>query len=147
MPTDADPSKWACPPHTKAKHDMLARYLDGWYPIMSSWNGRIVFLDGFAGRGRYTDGSEGSPIIALKRLIHHRSFPQLSHREFVFFFIEANPDNAASLQREVAALKEACAPWPPNIKEFVINEKFDQTASMMLTQLREQKKNMAPTFA
>ena len=147
MPSDADPSKWACPPHTRAKHDMLARYLDGWYPIMSSWNGRIVFLDGFAGRGRYTDGSEGSPIIALKRLINHRSFSQLSHREFVFFFIEANPDNAASLQKEINALKESSASWPPNIKEFVINAKFDQTAAQMLTQLREQKKNMAPTFA
>lgn len=29
MPSDSDPSKWDCPPHTKAKHDMLASYLDG----------------------------------------------------------------------------------------------------------------------
>ena len=105
---------------------MLARYLDGWYPIMSSWNGRIVFLDGFAGGGRYTDGSEGSPIIALKRLIHHRS--SLSRGPEFVLLIEANPDNAASLQKEINALKESSASWPPNIKEFVINAKFDQTA-------------------
>jgi three-Cys-motif partner protein len=72
--TDHDDGKWDCPPHTKAKHEMLAKYLDAWYPIIASWNGRLVFLDGFAGRGRYTDGSEGSPLIALRRLIDHRLF-------------------------------------------------------------------------
>jgi hypothetical protein len=63
--TDHDDGKWDCPPHSKAKHEMLAKYLDAWYPIIASWNGRLVFLDGFAGGGRYTDGSEGSHF-------HHR---------------------------------------------------------------------------
>ena len=126
---------------------MLARYLDGWYPIMSRWNGRIVFLDGFAGRGRYNDGSEGSPLIALRHLLDHRYFPQMSHQEFVFFFIEADRDNAASLRQEIDTFKASRAPWPGNVKEFVINDKFDMTANSMLAQLREQKRNLAPTFA
>jgi len=147
MPRDADPSKWDCPPHTKAKHQMLARYLDGWYPILSSWNGRLVFLDGFAGRGRYNDGSEGSPLIALRHLLDHRSFPRMCHREFVFCFIEADRENAQSLEYEVETFKASRAPWPESVKVLVVNDKFDATANTILGYLREQKRNLAPTFA
>jgi len=147
MSRDADPSKWDCPPHTKAKHQMLSRYLGGWYPILSSWNGRVVFLDGFAGRGRYNDGAEGSPLIALRTLLDHQYFARMREREFVFLFIEANRQNAQSLEREIDAFKAARAPWPRSVKAYVINEKFDVTANTMLGTLREQKKNLAPTFA
>lgn len=34
-----DPAKRDCPPHTKAKHQMMRRALDGWFPVRSSWNG------------------------------------------------------------------------------------------------------------
>ncbi|GGM63333.1 hypothetical protein GCM10011608_55730 [Micromonospora sonchi] len=145
--SDADPSKWDCPPHTKAKHDMLASYLNGWFPILASWNGRVLYFDGFAGRGRYTDGSEGSPLVALRHLVEHRAFSQMRHREFVFYLVEANKDNAASLDREIAALKAEKAPWPDNVKPIVINEKFDVQATAMIERLREQKRRMAPTFA
>lgn len=147
MAGDADPSKWDCPPHTRAKLELLGRYLDGWYPILSSWNGRVLFLDGFAGRGRYNDGTEGSPLVALGHLLDHRNFPQMRNREFVFFFVEANENNAASLQSEVDAFRAAREPWPGSVKYYVINEKFDVTATNILQNLREQKKNLAPTFA
>lgn len=147
MPGDANPSKWDCPPHTKAKHQILGRYLDGWYPILSSWNGRILFLDGFAGRGRYNDGSEGSPLIALRHLLDHSHFPRMRNREFVFYFVEADKDNAASLFHEVEEFKNAHAPWPSNVEVFIANETFDQSASALIGHLREQKRNLAPTFA
>jgi three-Cys-motif partner protein len=143
---DADPSRWDCPPHTRAKLDMLGRYLDGWFPILSSWNGRVLFLDGFAGRGRYNDGSEGSPLVALRHLLDHQSFARMRDREFVFYFVEANGDNAASLQREVDAFMAARAPWPSNVKVYVINTKFDMTATAMLQHLRDQKASLAPSF-
>jgi three-Cys-motif partner protein len=147
MVRDDDPSKWDCPPHTRAKHQMLGYYLDGWYPILSSWNGRILFLDGFAGRGRYNDGTEGSPLVALRRLLDHRQFPQMSKREFVFLFVEANEANAASLKAEIAALKIEKAPWPDKVKVKVLNATFDSTATAIIEHLREQKRNLAPTFA
>lgn len=147
MGNDADPDKWDYPPHTKAKHDILARYLDGWYPILSRWNGRILFLDGFAGRGRYKNGEEGSPLIALRRLVEHQHFPRMSHREFKFMFVEASKDNADSLEFEINQLKIKLAPWPANVETTVINNKFDVTASGIIEYLREQKKMLAPTFA
>lgn len=147
MPGDADPKKWDYPPHTKAKHDMLASYLDGWYPILSKWNGRVVFLDGFAGRGRYATGEEGSPIIALKRLMDHRYFVSMKHRKFVFLFAEANRDNAQSLERELQAFRESREPWPSCIEYSVHHAPFDRLATEMIDYLREQKKQLAPTFA
>jgi three-Cys-motif partner protein len=147
MTSDSDPARWDYPAHTRAKHQILSRYLDGWYPKLSSWNGRVLFLDGFAGRGRYNDGSEGSPLIALRHLLDHQFFPRMRHKEFVFYFIEADRDNAASLQNEIDTFKTDRAPWPESVKVYVINDKFDETANAMLGHLREQKRNLAPTFA
>jgi len=147
MPNEADSAKWDYPPHTRAKHDILARYLDGWYPILSSWNGRVVFLDGFAGRGRYNDGSEGSPLIALRHLLDHRNFPQMRNREFVFYFVEADRNNAEALQEALNEFRASREPWPPNVRYYVVNERFDVTASAIINQLREQRRTLAPTFA
>lgn len=147
MVTDHDDKKWDCPPHTKAKHLMLGKYLDAWYPILASMNGRMLFLDGFAGRGRYTDGSEGSPLIALGHLLDHSFWPRMNHREFVFIFVEHDKQNADSLQAEIDAFKAQRAPWPKNVKTDVIHGKFDQTATEIIDHLTAQKSNLAPTFA
>jgi three-Cys-motif partner protein len=147
MAGDGDDKRWDCPPHTKAKHQMLGKYLDAWFPIIASWNGRMVFLDGFAGRGRYTDGSEGSPLIALRHLLDHRYYPSMAHREFVFLFVEANKGNAERLQQEIDAFKASRKPWPKKVKVEVIHGKFDQTAAGIIDHLKTQKANLAPTFA
>ena len=148
---DSDPNKWDYPPHTRAKHDMLASYLGGWFPILGSWAGRVVFLDGFAGRGRYVDGSEGSPLVALRCLVEHSYFANLRHRQFVFIFVEADRDNAANLGREIEAFKAKHADtyggWPANVLVQIEHAPFDQTAAEILRTLREQKAKLAPTFA
>src|SRR5437868_3544213 len=63
---DPDETLWPLEPHTLGKHLVLRAYLDAWLPIMARWNGRILFIDGFAGPGEYSTGEDGSPIIALK---------------------------------------------------------------------------------
>ena len=62
---------WERDPHTEGKHLVLRHYLNAWLPILGSWNGRIVFLDGFAGPGEYKGGEDGSPIVALKAFAEH----------------------------------------------------------------------------
>ena len=52
---------WPLSPHTAAKHSILRRHLDAFYPKLSSFHGRVVIIDGFAGPGEYT-GGEG-PIL------------------------------------------------------------------------------------
>ncbi|MHA1469795.1 MAG: three-Cys-motif partner protein TcmP, partial [Candidatus Asgardarchaeia archaeon] len=58
-------------PHTQAKHEILKRYLQAWYPILSKFNGRILYIDGFAGPGEYSNGELGSPIIAINEAKNH----------------------------------------------------------------------------
>ncbi|MGC1375672.1 MAG: three-Cys-motif partner protein TcmP, partial [Anaerolineales bacterium] len=60
---------WEIEPHTKAKHEILRKYLGAWFPILGSKNARIVYIDGFCGPGKYIGGEEGSPIIALHEAI------------------------------------------------------------------------------
>jgi three-Cys-motif partner protein len=78
---------WELLPHTQAKHEILRRYLEAWLPIMATWQGRIVFVDGFAGPGRYSGGEPGSPLIALHTLLEHEPFERLRPgRKVVFIF-------------------------------------------------------------
>jgi three-Cys-motif partner protein len=80
---------WRVESHTQIKHLILRRYLEAWLPIMAKYNGRILFVDGFAGPGQCDGGEEGSPIIALKALLDHPHFQRPLHqREVVFGFIE-----------------------------------------------------------
>ena len=64
---------WERKPHTGAKHDILRRHLNAWFPILTRWNERVGFIDGFAGPGEYLGGEPGSPAIALKAAISHAS--------------------------------------------------------------------------
>ncbi|MFD8891019.1 three-Cys-motif partner protein TcmP [Streptomyces sp. NPDC059566] len=137
---------WQLDPHTKAKHDLLKHYLGGWFPVLSSYNGRIVFLDGFAGPGRYETGEPGSPLIALETLLSHSHFEKMKC-EFLFFFCEAKKDRFDSLTEQVAEFKRTRQPWPDNVKIQLIHSQFSETATSLIDYLKTQKKRLAPTFA
>lgn len=151
LPGDSDPEKWDYPPHTQAKHAILSSYLDAWYPILASTNGRILYLDGFAGRGRYASGEPGSPLIALERLLGHAAWPRMQHREFIFLFIEYDAANVASLRTELAAYRDdyerRVGPWPKSVQWEVRQGAFADHATELTGYLRQQKTRLAPTFA
>lgn len=68
------PVPWDADPHTKVKHDLYARYLARWMPIMvKGWGADITYAEGFSGPGVYTDGAPGSPVIALRTLVNDPS--------------------------------------------------------------------------
>src|SRR5437667_12900872 len=88
---------WQLEPHTRGKHLVLKGYLDAWFVIMGRWNGRILFIDGFAGPGEYEGGEPGSPLIALQSLRDHSS-RHLVSAEVRFLFIEKDPPRAEHLR-------------------------------------------------
>ncbi|AMB60562.1 hypothetical protein AWU67_14015 [Microterricola viridarii] len=136
---------WSLEPHTRAKHDLLERYLGAWYPALASHNKRILFLDGFAGPGVYASGEPGSPTIALRTLLEHSHLPQMSGTEFIFIFNEKDRTRHQKLL-EVVATEQARHPaWPANVKVFVENENFTSVATEILAQLGTGR--LAPTFA
>jgi three-Cys-motif partner protein len=76
---------WEIDLHTQAKHEILRRYLGAWFPILSRYSGRIVYIDGFAGPGRYKGGEPGSPLVALDVALTHR---KTLDGELIFLFID-----------------------------------------------------------
>lgn len=135
---DRLPTIWKIDPHTQAKHIILKEYLDAWLPIMTSWNGRVLYIDGFAGPGKYERNEDGSPIIALKSAVHHRA--QLK-AEVVFCFVEAEKERYQHLDSIVKEMT-----LPQNFKTQTIHGKFDDTVTGLLDSLNEQKTRIAPAF-
>src|SRR5258708_20621843 len=92
--SDTLPTVWSADAHTFAKHAILKRFLEAWFPILSRQSaslGRmsrnILYVDGFAGPGEYVGGEPGSPVIALNVALNH-SLPVPAH----FVFIEQRED-------------------------------------------------------
>lgn len=145
---DASPAKWAIDPHTRAKHQILDSYLKGWFPKLTSFQDKVIYLDGFAGRGRYTDGTEGSPLIALRALVSHQHLKRMDHCKFIFWFIEANKDNEAALRRELNAFfEEHDTGSGPDIGIDLTHNTFEKTGRELAKQLDEKGGKIAPTFA
>jgi three-Cys-motif partner protein len=137
---------WQIEPQTAAKHALLRRYLGAWFPKLGKFNGRLLFYDGFAGPGRYTDGEIGSPLIALETLMGHRHLPALKTCEFLFLFNEEDQARASQLESEIEARYPASA-LPSNVKVQVVCDEFDATTRELVALGEEQGKQLAPTFA
>jgi three-Cys-motif partner protein len=130
---------WAIEPHTSAKHQILRKYLDAWLPILGTYNKRVVYLDGFAGPGRYSGGEPGSPIIALQAaLTHQAKLP----RELVFLFIEERTDRADHLDGEIAKL-HLTSSFKVHVERGTFADKLGKT----LDELDSEGSKIAPTFA
>ncbi len=144
-----DEAVWPIEEHTRAKHELLRRYLGAWFPILtaSGFNKRVVFLDGFAGPGVYANGEPGSPLIAIETLVDHAHFEQLSRTEFVFFFVEEDGARFASLERELDRFwHRRDGGKPANVRVELFNDKFATVASQ-LAATYGQNKQLAPTLA
>lgn len=141
-PKEGDDTLWELAPHTLGKHLVLRNYLNAWLPIMSLTNDRILFIDGFAGPGRYTGGEDGSPVIALDTLLRHPVRPRLKN-DMTFFFIEDRKSRCEHLKTEIAPLLNALG---PKIHAEVRHAKFDATMTEVLDRIDQQKKALAPAF-
>lgn len=145
---DSLPTVWERPPHTKAKHDILSRYLGAWFGIFgrSPYHDRVNVLDGFAGPGRYENGDPGSPVLTLTTLLDHQSFAQFGDTTFNFVFNEWDSQRYASLESVLDGLINTRAPWPKSVNVHVRNQNFQELARELLDAIPHGKQ-LAPTFA
>lgn len=130
---------WELDPHTKAKHEILRRYLKAWFPILNSWNNKIVYIDGFAGPGRYKGGEIGSPLIALDAAVNHR---RAMSGELVFWFIDERKDRIAHLQQELKAVS-----IPNHFRVTAEAGTFHEKLGRVLDDMEAKGSGLAPTFA
>lgn len=96
-------ASWRLAPHTGAKLAILGAYLRAWFPILGRGGfPRVLYIDGFAGPGRYAGGEDGSPIVALKAL---GSQENLDDTAFEFHFVERKRRAVMALKANIAELR------------------------------------------
>lgn len=134
---------WAIEPHTEAKLRIIRAYLQAWFPILAQGReGRVVYIDGFAGPGRYEGGEEGSPLIALRAVLNQ---PLLSGAVIDFHFIEADARVAAHLRQQLSTLAAQLS-GRPRINVTVHEQEFASVYSQISSSLGS-RTNPVPTFA
>ncbi len=141
MLKDSDLQKWTYREHTRMKHIIMEKYLKAWITILGSFNERICYFDGFAGRGEYTGGSPGSPLIALRVADELQSY----YKKFICVFIEKDSENfnnlESILEREVPKIKHM-----KKIEIIKQNDEFANVTEEIFKNLEQQKYVMVPSF-
>ena len=132
---------WARDEQTEGKHLILKNYLDGWFPILGRWNGRLLFIDGFAGPGEYESGEWGSPLIALDCVRRHKQAGRLQNVDVACLFIESDRNRARHLKQ---LLKEQSL--IPKTTHHVLPGTFDDHMTNILDYIDEQNARLAPAF-
>lgn len=132
---------WVLEPHTRAKHEILRRYLQAWMPILSQGRfPKILYIDGFAGPGRYSKGEDGSPIIALRTALDQ---PIEIVATVNFLFVELESDRADVLQQIVDEFD-----IPTNFHVSVAKgETFEVACRKLLASYKDRAQTLPPTFA
>ncbi|WP_283108028.1 three-Cys-motif partner protein TcmP [Streptomyces sp. LRE541] len=89
------------------KHELLKRYLPqfGGMTGSHSQDGRVVYLDGYAGEGRYENGDAASAEIALRVSSHFRAKRGLT---LECFFTEPQQKSFEKLNRVVEHYRAGC---------------------------------------
>ena len=116
--------------------------MQAWLPIMTTWNGRVLFIDAFAGPGKYSGGEDGSPVIALRALTDHKSRLRIRNR-VSYLFIEKDQKRSEHLANILKGLK---GELPSNCDYQVINSTFDETLTDVLDNIDRQNAQLDPAF-
>ena len=132
---------WELEPHTRAKHAILRRYLQAWLPILTQGGfPEILYIDGFAGPGRYSRGEDGSPVIALDAARNQAVSERTNLR---FAFVELDRERADNLKQIVEELQ-----LPENMHVKVYSgESFETAFGSMAGEYRSKNQPLPPTFA
>lgn len=146
MPSFKPTDLWPAQPHTLAKIEIVRRYLFIWFSILgrNPHFTRLVYIDGFAGPGQYTNSTQSSPTAALlaAKAAIEQAGSGLASKECCFLFVEKTKKFAES-PREIISTKE----WPREIKWKVEAGTFEEKVGGILAGLRTERKRLAPTFA
>ncbi len=126
--SDNHPEKWAKSNHSKVKHILLEKYIGAWVRVIGKWSRQLLYVDGFAGRNEYIDGSPGSPSIAIN------TFAQISNlnSEVICFFVENDKENFSNLKKTIEQHE-----LPENVKAHCKNDRFDTAINTLLDRFDE----------
>jgi three-Cys-motif partner protein len=114
---------WPAEPHTLAKIAILQAYLLAWFSIMGRTMRKLplLYIDGFAGPGEYTNSAKGSPRAALQaaRAARARTGHDWTAGAIHCAFMESNAERCAHLAKCVDPYKSE-----PGVKVHVYPATF-----------------------
>ncbi len=89
---------------SRIKAELVDKYLRAWArvmrPTVGARNGRIAYVDLFAGPGRYKDGTASVPLMVLQNAIGDDFLSQ----HLVTIFNDKNSDNAQTLRELITQI-------------------------------------------
>lgn len=150
---DSAIEKWVYSEHTRVKHELLRKYLHAWLIKLGRFHRKVLFFDGFAGRGEYIDEKtgmilrEGSPIIALRvadkllELCERKRKPPYFDT-FICIAIEKDKENFINLQSVVEREKNNIK-FKDKIDIQLINDEFANVVNDLAVKVGA---GIAPSF-
>lgn len=103
MYEDSDEQKFRSKGQTEVKHSILQLNLNPWMKKISRVDSDLLYVDGFAGPGKYPDDSQGSPLIAMDMADKLLQMNGVDYRvdEFRCVFVEKDSENFEKLESAV----------------------------------------------
>jgi three-Cys-motif partner protein len=107
------------------KATIVSKYFWAWakviIPSARKHDGRIAYIDLFAGPGRYKDGTKSTPILILEQAINDHDMREM----LVTLFNDVNEDNSRSLENEINALPGITTlKYKPDIRHDEVGEEI-----------------------
>ena len=89
---------------SEVKARIVQKYFYAWanvvMPTAERADGKIAYIDLYAGPGRYKDGAASTPLLVLEHAIKHEKMRKM----LVALFNDANKDNTSTLEEEIKKL-------------------------------------------
>lgn len=102
---------------SRVKAEIITKYFASRMRILASTATKMVYIDLYAGRGRYDDGTESTPLLILRRAIDE----PLVRKSLATMFNDK--DHAAALRAEIAALPGiGSLKYPPVVYNTEVGE-------------------------
>ena len=136
---------WEAKPHTCAKIAIVSGYIRPWFEILGRAENitRLVYIDGFAGPGEYSNAPIGSPVAVLNEAKNALLDPDspLRNKELVFHFIEKEDWIVDHLQAKLSSSR-----FQPQIKCRIHHGKFEDKIGGILAEVRQGARGPVPIF-
>src|SRR5450759_3009552 len=85
---------------SQIKSEIVKQYFWAWAKIMSSIADKIAYIDLYAGKGKFDDGSKSTPILVLENALNDSKISQ----KLVSFFSDTNPVFSESLKIAISEI-------------------------------------------
>lgn len=109
---------------SKTKDELLECYLKPYFSKIISTKRPVVYIDCFAGKGKFDDGEDGSPLIALKIIDECIASSKVAHESISTYFIDV--EYASDLKTNLPTSTDKII---INIINGVFEEKIDEILS------------------